>query len=62
MLKYLLAILGLTALTSLWVVFQLWLKKHDPEQEDRCVGCGANCKRQESQNKPISVAPGKSGD
>jgi hypothetical protein len=46
MLNYLLAILGLTILTSLWMVFQLWLKKHDPEQEDRCIGCGSNCKRQ----------------
>ena len=46
MLNYLIAILGLAILTSLWVVFQLWLKKHDPESADRCVGCGANCKRQ----------------
>ena len=47
MLNYLLAILGLTILTSLWMVFQLWLKKKDPEQEDRCIGCGSNCKRQD---------------
>ena len=45
MLNYLLAILWLAALTALWMVFQLWLKKHDPEQEDRCIGCGANCRR-----------------
>ncbi|MCW9079260.1 MAG: hypothetical protein OQK74_08805 [Gammaproteobacteria bacterium] len=45
MLNYLLAILGLTILTSLWMVFQLWLKKHDPEREDRCIGCGSDCKR-----------------
>ena len=45
MLNYLFAIFGLAALTALWVVFQLWLQKHDPEQTDRCVGCGSNCKR-----------------
>ena len=45
MLNYLLAIVGLAALTALWVVFQLWLQKHDPDQKDRCVGCGSNCER-----------------
>ena len=54
MLDYLLAILGLAILTSLWMVFQLWLKKHDPEQEDRCIGCGSNCKRQDA---PVSTDP-----
>jgi hypothetical protein len=44
MLNYLLSILGLAALTALWMVFQLWLKRHDPEQDGRCIGCGANCK------------------
>jgi hypothetical protein len=52
--NYLLAILGLTLLTSLWMVFQLWLKKKDPEQEDRCIGCGSNCKRQDA---PVSTDP-----
>ena len=45
MLNHLLAILGLALLAALWVVFQLWLQKHDPEQRDRCVGCSSNCKR-----------------
>ena len=45
MLNYLFAIVGLAALTALWVVFQLWLQKQDPEQKDRCVGCGSKCKR-----------------
>ena len=55
MLNYLISILGLAALTALWMVFQLWLKKHDPEQENRCVGCGANCKRQEQKSDPGTV-------
>lgn len=45
MLTYLLSIFALAILTALWMVFQLWLSKHDPEQEHRCVGCSANCKR-----------------
>lgn len=45
MLNHLFAIFGLAALTALWVVFQLWLQKHDPDQKDRCVGCGSNCER-----------------
>ena len=45
MLNYLIAIFGLAALTALWVVFQLWLQKHDPEQKDRCASCGSNCER-----------------
>ncbi len=45
MLNYLLAVIGLAILTALWTVFQLWLKRQDPQQEDRCIGCGANCRR-----------------
>jgi hypothetical protein len=48
MLNYLLAIVGLAALTALWVVFQLWLQKLDPDQKDRCVGCGSNCERKKA--------------
>jgi hypothetical protein len=50
MLSYLLSILGLAVLTALWMVFQLWLKKQDPEREEGCVGCGANCKRQDQES------------
>ena len=45
MLDHLLAIVGLAILTALWTAFQLWLKKQDPQREDRCTGCGANCRR-----------------
>ena len=53
MLNYLLAIFGLATLTALWVVFQLWLQKHPPEQEDRCIGCGANCRRKTDETKNV---------
>jgi hypothetical protein len=43
MLNYLLSILGLAALTSCWVLFQLWLKKQDPDQGEGCVGCSRGC-------------------
>jgi hypothetical protein len=55
MLNHLLAILGLAALTALWMVFQLWLKKQDPGREEGCVGCGANCKRQNHDSDPRRV-------
>jgi len=55
MLNYILSILGLAILTALWMVFQLWLKKQDPEREDGCVGCGANCKRQKAESDPRRV-------
>jgi hypothetical protein len=42
---HLLSILGLTALCAVWVLFQLWLKRHDPELEKRCHNC-AGCHRE----------------
>ena len=54
MLNYLLAIIGLAILTALWTVFQLWLKKQDPQRDDRCVGCGANCRRERDETDPGS--------
>ena len=58
MMNYLLSILGLAALTALWMVFQLWLKKRDPEQDGRCIGCGANCKRHEGDEDLPTDSPG----
>jgi hypothetical protein len=43
MLNYLLSILGLAALTACWVLFQLWLKKQDPDRGEGCVGCSRGC-------------------
>ena len=43
MLRYLLPILGLAALCAGWVLFQLWLKRVDPDApnpDTRCAGCG----------------------
>ena len=44
MIKYLIAILGLAALCGVWVMFQNWLGRLDPEPDDepprpRCGGC-----------------------
>ena len=50
MLTHLFAILGLVALCAAWVLFQLWLKRVDPEQCDSnkgCMGCGS-CSRSHS--------------
>ncbi len=38
---HLLSILGLVALCSGWVLFQLWLKRQDPDLEKRCGNCGS---------------------
>jgi len=43
MLGYLFSLIGLTALCALWVVFQLWLKRQEPNHPGLNVGCGA-CK------------------
>ncbi|WP_172840323.1 hypothetical protein [Solemya pervernicosa gill symbiont] len=40
---YLISLLGLTALCAFWVVFQLWLKKQEPNHAGFKAGCGA-CK------------------
>jgi hypothetical protein len=42
-LNYLLALIGITLLCALWMKFQLWLKRVDPEREGFKPGCGA-CK------------------
>jgi len=47
MLTHLFAIIGLMALCAFWVLFQLWLKRVDPDQRDsneRCMGCNS-CSR-----------------
>ena len=59
MLNHLLAILGLTVLTALWVVFQLWLKKVDPQRSDRCIGCGSGCKPNDGKRSDAQRSGGK---
>lgn len=53
MLSYLLAILGLAALCCVWVLFQLWIKKHAPEVRPINLCCGAcpssECDKQRSE-------------
>ncbi len=41
MFGYLMSLLGLTLLCAGWMVFQLWLKKQDPQRAGYKPGCGA---------------------
>jgi hypothetical protein len=41
MIAYLIAVLGLAVLCSLWVLFQLWIKKHAPEVRPLNLCCGS---------------------
>ncbi len=42
MIDYILPLLGLSLLCALWVLFQHWLAKQDPEKESGYKpGCGA---------------------
>lgn len=43
MLDYLIPLFGLTLLCAGWVMFQLWLKRTDPERSNYQPGCGG-CK------------------
>ena len=50
--NHLLAILGLAALCAAWVLFQLWLKRADPDPGDSdagCMGCGGCSRRKETE-------------
>lgn len=41
MLAYLMAVFGLAILCSLWVLFQLWIRKHAPEVRPINLCCGS---------------------
>lgn len=43
MLDYLIPLIGLSLLCAGWVVFQLWLKRVDPDRNNYQPGCGG-CK------------------
>lgn len=54
---HLVSILGLTALCAAWVLFQLWLKRHDPLQGDfekRCKGGCSGCSCEAGESADIS--------
>lgn len=38
---YILSLIGITLLCGLWMVFQLWLKRVDPQRDNYKPGCGA---------------------
>jgi len=68
-LHYLLALLGITLLCALWMRFQLWLKRVDPQRDGFKPGCGA-CKNGSCGTAPSStettikfdsIAPEKQG-
>ena len=40
MLSYIISLLALPALCVLWIVFQNWLVKHDPDHQGYKAGCG----------------------
>lgn len=39
--EHIFALIGITLLCALWMAFQLWLKRVDPERDDYKPGCGA---------------------
>ena len=39
--NHLLALIGLTLLCAAWIMFQLWLKRVDPNKGEFQPGCGA---------------------
>ena len=48
MATHIFSLLGLVALCVFWAVFQLWLKKKDPDAAERpakCGGCNEPCER-----------------
>jgi len=68
-LNYLMALLGITLLCALWMKFQLWLKRLDPERDGFKPGCGA-CKsgscgtappKTETTIKAVNIVPAKPG-
>lgn len=49
--NHIFALLGITLLCGLWMVFQLWLKRVDPQRDNYKPGCGA-CQSGSCANAP----------
>ena len=50
MTTYLVPLLAFIALCGFWAVFQVWLRKTDPETAERinrCGGCNGQCQEKE---------------
>ena len=48
MTTYIFSLLGIVALCAFWALFQLWLKRVDPEGAERgnkCGGCNGQCQK-----------------
>ena len=61
MIDYLISLLGLTLLCAGWMVFQLWLKKQDPERAGYKPGCGAcqggSCGMPAQESASVTIDP-----
>ena len=61
MIDHLISLLGLTLLCAGWMVFQLWLKKQDPDRGSYKPGCGAcqsgSCGAPAQQSETVTVNP-----
>jgi hypothetical protein len=51
MMTYILALLGLPLLCVLWIVFQGWLAKNNPDYKGYKAGCGG-CSRRCEETEP----------
>ncbi len=59
--EYLIVLLSLSALCAGWILFQMWLHKHDPKKsgklfENRCGGCASGgCAKSSSPKRQSSA-------
>lgn len=53
MMTYIYSLLGFVSLCVFWAIFQLWLRKYDPdaaERSNRCGGCNGQCENKANQS------------
>jgi hypothetical protein len=57
MLNHLIAVFALAALCAAWVLFQLWLKRVDPDARgvEDATGCSGNCRRGRGQRSWVTL-------
>lgn len=53
--EYVISLAAITLLCAVWMVFQLWLKRVDPQRENYKPGCGA-CQGGACGSKPAEIA------
>ena len=61
MIGYLISLLGLTLLCAGWMMFQLWLKRQDPDRAGYKPGCGAcqggSCGAAPQEAESVTISP-----